>query len=65
MKGLKLSLLGLGILLLGCAFVISEKYMLFFPGGEVVACLAGLLVMVQGYRREDSADERGDSPKEN
>ena len=64
MKGLKLSLLGLGILLMGCAFVISVKYMLFFPGGEVVACLAGLLVMVQGYRREDSADERGGAPKE-
>lgn len=64
MKGLKLSLLGLGILLMGCVFVISEKYMLFFPGGEVVACLAGLLVMVQGYRREDSTDERGDAPKE-
>ena len=31
MKGLKLSLLGLGILLMGCAFVISEKYVLFSP----------------------------------
>ena len=62
-----LNALGDGAILDGQLAFSTDSFVvdpLFFPGGEVVACLAGLLVMVQGYRREDSTDERGDAPKE-
>ena len=57
MKGLKLTLLGLGILLFGCAYVITENYILLFPGGELAACVIGLAVMVMGYRKDDEPNE--------
>lgn len=59
MKGLKLTLLGFGILLLGCAFVITQNYVLLFPGGEFAACVIGLAVMVMGYRKDDGPDAGG------
>lgn len=64
MKGLKLSLAGSGDSSDGvCVCDLREVYAVF-PRRRSGRRLAGLLVMVQGYRREDSADERGDSPKE-
>lgn len=53
MKGRKLTLLGLEILLFGCAFVITENDIPLFPGGELAACAIGLAVMVMGYRKDD------------
>ncbi len=64
MKGLKLSLLGLGILLLGCAFVISEKYMLFFPRRRSGCLLGGASGDGPGIPAGGQRRREGDAPKE-
>ena len=58
MKGLKLTLLGLGILLMGCAYAISTNYYLFFPKGAFVATMIGLVVMILGYRKDDDGPDK-------
>ncbi len=53
MKGFKLCLIGLGIMIAGGAFVASTNCILFTPPGGALACLVGLIVMILGYRKED------------
>lgn len=53
MQGLKLSLIGMAVVITGGSFVVSTEYILFEPVGGAVACFLGLIIMAVGYRRKD------------